>query len=57
MIVKLISGTKENPGAEVHVELNVKFKDVAAFDRWVNTQWVARDWLQAQLSKRKESEK
>lgn len=51
MIVKLILGTKGDPGPKVGVESNIRFVDVESFDNWLKAQKVAREWLRKELGR------
>jgi len=51
LIVKLVLGTKSDPGPKVIVESNIKFTEVTAFDNWLKVQKLARDWLRMELDK------
>ena len=52
MIVKLILGTKADPGAKVEIESNIKFTHITAFDQWIKAQKLARDWLARELARK-----
>ena len=51
MTVELVLGTKSDPGSKVIIQSNIKFTDIAGFDRWLKAQKLARDWLKKELEK------
>ena len=44
-MIKLIVGTKNDPGEKVCVEISMKFTNVAALERWIKTQQIALEWF------------